>query len=83
MSVKLFRKGFLLLKKEIFLNEWAPSTILDNFEIISKFSLISNILIDISRELIFDAFQRDAIIPKPHLVKKMNVHYTETRQHTV
>ena len=36
-----------------------------------------------SRELIFDGFQRDAIIPKPHLVKKMNVHYTETRQHTV
>lgn len=54
MSVKLFRKGFLLLKKEIFLNEWTPSKILDNLEIISKFSLISNILIDISWELIFE-----------------------------
>ena len=37
--------------------------------------IIKNISFMSSRELIFDAFQRDAIIPKPHLVKKMNVHY--------
>jgi len=35
-----------------------------------------------SRELIFDAFQRDALIPKPHLVRKMNIKYTEIYQHT-